>query len=552
MSDEITQVEGCEFTTDELQQFHRYFKHDWTAAGLGSAPVSERIRHFVDTVDSSIDRNRLQEWLRTMGIVDETEMSEQARLYERFEQFDFAAAAGFNQMLADVYATNDISKHEIDERMDRAKAQYYSANVEPLSYSEYKEYKVANAPKPVCPYQDLWDLKGADKESADTDKFASVKTIDIARLLDPDNMDVLTVGAINRFHEAAKTAYDQKYFAVAVVNSRCSSPEPVFLPALDGSKDCSVTLKAAMRLQIELRNLNKAKPLVFFANGIVDASTLGILMSTIDIVTSEMFCVSVGPVSQSSQMFPLTALYDWAHLSDHQFKVAKGTAEYILCNPDLVLRSAEWSALGLGMGFVSHRKFASGMEQILLAASCPPPHTRDALRKACAVESVYSGPSKISVWEEEIAKYFAPLADGSKSVSDLIGELQAIEKPWAGKYLRFANTPAANDVVEARIAGIQAVRELEYSQALAFELSAVIAWSAGTVKASELFDIDSIPVLSDLLSDNTDVNSNAQYGGTLQNEVAGECPFAKMYRKNPEKFKHVNLKSIADHHSLNL
>ncbi|KAJ2168629.1 hypothetical protein IW145_000795 [Coemansia sp. RSA 521] len=550
MSNEITQVKGCEFTTDELQRFHHYYKYDWAAAGLVSAPVGKRIQHFVETVDPGIDSNRLQEWLHTMGIVDESEKSEQARLYERFENFDFAAAVGFNQMLADVYATDDVSKHGVGERMDQAKAQYYSDNIEPLVYSEYKEYKEVNAPKPVCPYQDLWDPKGADKESADTNKFANVRTIDIAKLLDPDNVDVLTIGAINLFIDAAKTAYDQKYFAVAVVNSRCNGPEPMFLPALSSTGDCPATLKAAMRLQIELRNLNKTKPLVFFANGVVDTSTLGILMSTVDIVTSEMFCVSIGSVSQSSQKFPLSALYDWAHLSNHQAKVSKGTAEYIMCSPDLVLRSAEWSTLGLGIGFVSHRKFASGMEQILLAASCPPPHTRDALRKACAVESVYSGPSKINVWEQEISKYFAPLADG-KTVLELADELRAVKAPWAEKYVVFANAKESNNVAKARVAGMQRVRGMEYSQALALELSAAIAWTAGTTEETKLFSRN-IPSLSDLLSENTHATPEPQRNGALQSEVAGECPFAKMYRKNPERFKHVNLGSIADHHSLDL
>ncbi|KAJ2308675.1 hypothetical protein IWW55_000304 [Coemansia sp. RSA 2706] len=550
MSSEIAQVEGCEFTTDELQLFHRYYKYDWQSAGLAAAPVSQRIQHFVAAVDPAADSQRLRDWLRTMGIVDESEKTAQAKLYDRFERYDFAAASGFNQKLADVYDTEDVTRYGIGERMERAKAQYYNDHVEPLDYDEYKAYMVVNAPKPVCPYQDMWDLKGVDKESADTDKFANVKTIDIAQLLDAGSTDVLTLSAINRFLDAAKSAYDDRYFAVAVVNSRCSGPEPMFLPALDSPDDCSEILKAAMRLRIELRNLNRAKPVVFFANGVVDASTLGILLSTPDIITSEMFCVSVSPTNKSAQAFPLTALYDWAHLASGQSKVAEGTAEYILCHPELVLRSAEWMALELGTGFVSHRKFASGMEQVLLAASCPPPHTRDALRKACAIESVYAGPSKISVWEQEVHRYFAPLAGGEKSLAELVSELQQLDTPWTGKYLAFVNAPRANAVAEARVAGMRVVRGLEYSQALALELLASIAWSKGTREPSKLFGNDKAPKLADILMETTgSVDANS---GALQSEVPGECPFAKMYRKNPDRFKHVDLKSISDHRSLNL
>ncbi|KAI9475263.1 hypothetical protein LPJ79_000581 [Coemansia sp. RSA 1821] len=542
MSSQIAQVEGCEFSTEELQLFHRYYKYDWTAHGLESASVNQRIDHFVSAVDLPVDTARLRSWLRTMGIIDESEKSDEAKLYDRFEQYDFAAAPGFNQMLAHVYDTSDVTKYAIDERMDRAKAQYYNDHVEPLEYEKYREFKIVNAPKPVCPYQDLWDSKGTDKEAADTLKFANVKTIDIAEFLGSQTDQVLTVDVVNRMLDAVKLAYDQKYFAVALVNSQCSRPEPMFLPALDKSPENSTELlKAAMRLRIELQNLNKTKPVIIFANGMVDASALGLLLCSIDIVTSEMFCVSCSPTQAT---YPFISLYDWACLSDRQSKVAKGTAEYILCNPHLVLRSAEWNALDLGIGFVSHRKFATSMEKILMAASCPPPHTRDALRKACAVESMYPGPSKINVWANEIQKFFAPLAEGKITLLDLTSQLQKVEQPWAGKYLAFANTQKSMDIANARVSGMQAARSLQYSQALAMELSASIMWSQGVTDPDVLFS--SPPLLTTLLDIESIKASNTH------KEVSGECPFARMYRKNPERFKNVDLKSIADHRSLNL
>ncbi|KAJ1721630.1 hypothetical protein LPJ61_006018 [Coemansia biformis] len=328
---------------------------------MDTASLPERIQHFASSVDADTDCARLQAWLRTMGIVDDREKTDAARLYGRFEQYDFAAAPGFNQLLTDVYVSNDVSRYGIGERMDLAKAKYYNQHVEPLDYAEYRVFKESAAPRPVCPYQHLWESSGAAKEQPETAKFASVKTIDIANLGVDGCAGLLTLATIGRIRDSVREAYDDKYHAVAIVNSSCSDsmgPEPVFLPALDASGDIGAILRAAARLQIDLRSLNKVKPLIMFANGAVDASALGILFSTSDLVASEMFAVNVAPGSQSSRTFPFAALYDWAHLSDDSSRTEPGTAEYILSNPDLVLRSSEWMPLGLDIGFVAHRKFA--------------------------------------------------------------------------------------------------------------------------------------------------------------------------------------------------
>ncbi|KAJ2081834.1 hypothetical protein H4R24_002041 [Coemansia sp. RSA 988] len=391
MSAKITYVDGCTFSTVELQQFHNYYKFDWQAVDLDNATFSERIDYFTSKVDQTIDSGRLREWLRTMGIVDERDKSEEARRYERFEQYDYGSAPGFNQLLGDVYKGNDVNKHAIDERMERAKAKYYGQHVEPLDYDEYKRFKEENVPKAVCPYQHLWENDGADKEAAQMDKFTNVKTIDIGAVLGKDGL--LTTSAMNGILDLIREAHDERYYAAAMVNSRSSIDSEAhaaeFLPMLSVSgSNVEEVLRIGAQVQIELRRLNKAKPLMIFADGTVDPSTAGILLSTVDIVLSERFAVKAGPGNASSQAFPLAALYDWAHLSEHhQAKTPAGAAEYILCNPSLVLHSSEWMGLGLASGFVGQRKYAAAVERIMLAASCPPPHTRDALRKACVVEA---------------------------------------------------------------------------------------------------------------------------------------------------------------------
>ncbi|KAJ2769387.1 hypothetical protein IWQ56_002570 [Coemansia nantahalensis] len=557
MNSDITNVEGCAFTTEELQRFHRFYKLDWDEAGLAAAPLPERIRHFVSSIDPDTDSTRLQAWLRTMGIIDEGEKSDAAKLYEQFEQFDFASAPGFSQRLADVYGSDDVSKHGIGERMDMAKAAYYNEHVAPLDYAAYKQFKESSAPRPVCPYQHLWDAGGTDKEQPDTAKFAHVMTIDIGESCAAG----LTLAAINGLRRSVKEACQEKYYAAAVINSSCNDPanaKPVFLPALDASGDAAAALRAAVQLAIDLRTLNGTKPLLMLANGTVDASALGILLSTSDVVTSEMFAIDVAPNSESSRTFPFVALCDWARLSSGRARAEPGTAEYILTSPDLVLRSSEWMPLGLEIGFVAHRRFAAAVESILLAASCPPPHTRDALRKACAVESAYPGPSKISAWTHEIRQHFSPLVDTDLQLDELYDELARIDTPWARRHRSVVGDAAAKAVAGARIAGLQAMRGLEYSQALALELAASIAWTQGESATDQLFHSAGTQSLAEVLLAGTDEcpgTSQAPEEPAADAEVASvpdECPFARMYRKNPSQFAHIDLQSITKHRSLNL
>ncbi|KAJ2710224.1 hypothetical protein H4R19_003854 [Coemansia spiralis] len=557
MSCEITSVDGCAFSADELRCFHRFYKLDWAAAGLGSAPLSERIQHFASSVEPDTNCARLQAWLRTMGIVDDNEASDAARLYKQFEQFDFAAALGFNQRLADVYGSDDVSKHGIDERMGMAKAAYYNEHVAPLDYAAYTRFKESSAPQPVCPYQHLWDAGSADQEQADTAKFARIKTIDIGE----SGAAGLTLATIDRLRHSVKEACQDEYYAAAIVNSSCSNSanaKSVFLPALDTSGDVAAVLRAAAQLRIDLRVLNGTKPLIMLVNGTVDASAQGILFSTSDLVTSEMFAVDVMPGSPAARLFPFAALADWARLSGGQARAEPGTAEYILSSPDMVLRSSELIPLGLGIGLVAHRQFATAVESIMLAASCPPPHTRDALRKACAVESAYPGPSKIGAWGREISQHFAPLAGSDRQISELYDQLAHVDKPWARKLLSVADDTCAKAVVHARIAGLQAMCGLDYSQALALELAASIAWARGETAADKLFSNDGALSLAEVLSVDAGDCSDALPASEDVRASVGEaaipsqCPFARMYRENPDRFKHVDLQAIAIHRSLDL
>ncbi|KAJ2743610.1 hypothetical protein GGI20_003616 [Coemansia sp. BCRC 34301] len=551
---EISQVDGCDFSTKELQRFHAYYKYPWSSVSMGAATLSQRIEYFAANVDSAIDAQRLRGWLRTMGAGDSSEKSQADLLYDRFEAYDFAHAPGFNSLLAEVYSTDRVSKHELDTRMELAKATYYSEHVEPLDYGEYCAHREATAPKPVCPYQHLWDAGKSGSESGG-EALANVWTVDLADFLDQPTGSTggeeLTLAAVGRIHDAIRqAAYDEKYYAIAIVNRNCSITEGEhvrpFLPSLEAAtvERRRVALGALLRLQIELRQLSQAKPVVIFANGPVDASTVGVVLSTPDVVTTDRFRVSVAPTHASVQAFPLAALYDWCARLEQP-----GTAEYIACHPDLVLRSSEWAALGLGQGFVAHRHLGSSIGRILLAASCPPPSTRDALRKAYIAESVYPGPSKIGVWQPEIARYFAPLARGTVSLDDVVQNLRALDRPWANKYLaHFSDSSSVGDVemtrvARLRVAALQAGRPLEYSQVLAMEFAVTKAWALdSSAPPDELVKSPVDASLSEILNGSRPVTA----------DIPDECPFAKMYRKNPDRFRHMDLQQIAKHRSVNL
>ncbi|KAI8322228.1 hypothetical protein GQ54DRAFT_297473 [Martensiomyces pterosporus] len=551
MEPQITQVDGCTFTTAELQQFHKYYKFDWQAAGLGSASVSARIEHFTTQTDVSTDAQRLRDWLRTMNITDDSEKSDEEKLYDRFEQYDFTTAPGFNELLSEVYATNNVSKYELDGRMEQAKARYYSEKVEHLDYRRYNEFKEANRPKPVCPYQHLWDT-GADNRPANTRNFANVKLVDLADFLDAAPSSVLSAEIIGRIHEDVVEAYSERYFAIAIVRGDCQAEidsEPVFLPSLD-TENRSKALRALIKLQIELRKLNRTKPVVIFASGSVDPSAVGLLLSTAELITTELFSITPGPAHKSAAQFPVPALFDWAHLSD-QGRVDAGTAEYLLCHPELVLRSSEWAALGLSHGFVAHRNLDKATERILMAASCPPPHTRDALRKSYVVESAYPGPSKVSVWRREIEQFFRPLAEGSATIEGLVDELNKVDKPWAKKYLAFTAKSSTKDLAKLRVAALRTARSLELSQALALEYSATDSWSKGEASVDKLLAATT-PISAVLAEEQPDAAADALKANPLEVEIPGECPFAQMYRKNPDRFKHVDLQAIASHRPLQL
>ncbi|KAJ1814411.1 hypothetical protein LPJ60_006047 [Coemansia sp. RSA 2675] len=462
-------------------------------------------------------------------------------LYSRFEAYDFAHAPGFNKLLAQVYGTDEVSKYELDMRMEQAKARYFNEHVEPLSYDEYRAFKEAKAPKPVCPYQHLWDHR--DEGPTSGKQLDSVYVVDLAdHLGQPTDEELLTLEAVSRIHDAIRqSAYDEKYHAVAIVNSNCTAEDSsrLFLPRLEAAtvERQQEALGALLRLQVELRQLGQSKPVVIFASGPVDASAIGVVLSTADIVTTDKFSVLLAP---SAQTFPLAALYDWSTCLE-----CPGTAEFIACHPDLVLRSSEWAGLGLGQGFVAHRHLAGAMDRILLAASCPPPSTRDALRKAYMAESVYPGPSKISVWRPEIERYFAPMARGG-SLDELIEALRELDLAWTKRYLALVDERSWQRVARLRIAAMRKARNMEYSQVLAMEFAATNAWAKDpSASVEELVNGPVDDSLSEILSGSKPASADAV-------DIPEECPFAQMYRKNPERFKHIDLQQIAKHRSVDL
>ncbi|KAJ2857187.1 hypothetical protein J3B02_001163 [Coemansia erecta] len=561
MDKQISQVDGCDFTTEELQQFHRYYKYTWPEH-LTNSPLASKIKHFA-LEEPTVDTARLCRWLRTMGIQDEDEQTAEQQLYSRFESFDFTTAPGFNEFLTKVYlpTTGKTSKHDIEERMERAKIEYYNERVEKIDYDEYKRFKEQTKPKPVCPYQHLWEK---EKEgTANNSQFEHVRVIDLADYLD----DNLTANALDRINGEVEEAEDPRYYALAIIRTlkKDSDENVVFLPALDNKtpEQTLAALRSCLRLEIALRKLNATKPVVVFANGSVDPTALGLMRATTETVLSDNF--SLEP---AAAQFP-TAIFSWAHIAREE-EVSLGTAEYVLCHPNTVLRGSEWQgALGLGRGFIGHRNFAKATERILLAASCPPPLTRSALRQACLVESAYPGPCKISVWKQEIAQYFALLAQDNagdanngttvtafEQLSDLLKDLKDTGKPWADRYAEFAESAEQMKKRAIWVAALQAARKMEYSQALALEYSIAKAILSGDFdsaeSASELVHKSACngPSIADILSISEPVSDSEP--NALQVEIPGECPFAKMYRKNPERFRHIDLKSISDHRPLNL
>ncbi|KAJ2332709.1 hypothetical protein GGH91_006105, partial [Coemansia sp. RSA 2671] len=207
----ISQVEGCSFSAEELQRFHTYYT--WSSTDLDHATVDERIDYFAKNIDPSIDVQRLRAWLATMDAHSQPPSDE---LYSRFEAYDFAHAPGFNKLLAQVYGTDEVSKYELDMRMEQAKARYFNEHVEPLSYDEYRAFKEAKAPKPVCPYQHLWDHR--DEGPTSGKQLDSVYVVDLAdHLGQPTDEELLTLEAVSRIHDAIRqSAYDEKYHAVAI------------------------------------------------------------------------------------------------------------------------------------------------------------------------------------------------------------------------------------------------------------------------------------------------------------------------------------------------
>ncbi|KAJ2380141.1 hypothetical protein GGI23_007846, partial [Coemansia sp. RSA 2559] len=322
---------------------------------------------------------------------------------------------------------------------------------------------------------------------------------------------------------AVVEAHSPAYYAAALVSSAAADDaEAAFLPRL-AHTNVPQTMRAYVRLQVALRRLNQAKPLVVFASGRVDASALGIILTTVDVITTERFSVSMGPTAASAHTFPLAGLHDWAHLAQ-----PCGTAEYVLCNTKLELHSSEWAALGLGNGVVAHRHLAAAMHRILLAASCPPPHTRDALRKAYVVESAYPGPSRIGVWAAEIARHFAPLASAATSVDDVAAELAKVQAPWAAQF-------AFDSVAALRVAALRKARAMPYSTALALELGATVAWAGGERS------VETLLAAADPASVAEIVEGSTAAGEKPDKAIPAECPFAQMYRENPDRFKNVDL-----------
>ncbi|KAI7821484.1 hypothetical protein BX661DRAFT_188396 [Kickxella alabastrina] len=489
----ITQVDGCDFTSSELEQFHAFCKYPWSTHSLSDASLEEKLTHYTKHhPDASL--SRLQQWL-------ESTQNPQAQLYER------------------------------------AKVEYYNG-IEQMDYGEYVEYKESTAPKAQCPYQHLWQNdqephqqpeRGGPREGVGFDRFFD---------------SPVTADAMDKLARAVGEAgQDSGCHAVAVLSSSSSG---VFLPALDSGDLVTArrTLRARLRLEIALRQLNAEKPLVIFANGSVHPSAFSLLQTTRETILSEDLSLPC-------------ALYNWAHLSD---AVAPGTAEYALGHRALTIRGGEWQGeLSQGCGFVGRRNWERSKSRILLAASCPPPHTRNALRQACLVESQYPGPCRIGVWKKEILQYFAPLIRASSpegstyGAGELIRELEKADKPWARKYVEFGQAVDGRRQWELWVVALRAARDMEYSQALALEYNLADAlWDsadAGEIACAEQLVRRAAngPSLSEILGSADSAPNNTQ--AAVVADIPAECPFARMYRQDPSRFAHIDLGALSLHHA---
>ncbi|KAJ2494847.1 hypothetical protein IWW47_004384 [Coemansia sp. RSA 2052] len=78
------------------------------------------------------------------------------------------------------------------------------------------------------------------------------------------------------------------------------------------------------------------------------------------------------------------------------------------------------------------------------------------------------------------------------------------------------------------------------------EFAVTNAWALdSSVPAEELIASPVDASLSEILN-------GSRSPGTAASDIPDECPFAKMYRKNPDRFKHIDLQQIAKHRSVNL
>lgn len=315
---------------------------------------------------------------------------------------------------------------------------YNNSRIEKVNLVEYFTWKAKNETnKPSCPFANLWQNKSigpVDQINAPSFIVTEKKGPLIVTLSSPKSRNIFSVGRLQDLESALKDGVnDSKVTSLFITATVADSSHPDDSKQRIETKDTKIlscglaydqTSKLVSGSELRQASLNKLadtyyklahdlieskKLTVTFSNGQIplDSVYLTLCLGFMRVITEHALLIFTLELSHAP--IPPLLLLAMARTRTKETKpLPDGMELYLaLAAPEYSkLRGPELLRLGLADVFVPEAKLSDAFTTAKNMAVCPPPDTTASVQLALAIHHTYSGPNRLSVWEEQIKIVF--------------------------------------------------------------------------------------------------------------------------------------------------
>ncbi|KAI7893470.1 uncharacterized protein EV154DRAFT_501292 [Mucor mucedo] len=407
--------------------------------------------------------------------LDEKLGKQKEELYHRLQDYDYDQDEDYKTGLPNIIrgwlkeqSSGLWDKERLELEFEKAKAFYYVSRVEKVNLVEYFAWKAKNETnKPSCPFANLWQNKSigpVDQINAPSFIVTEKRGPLIVTLSSPKSRNIFSVGRLQDLESALKDGVnDQQVTSLFITATVADSSGPDESNQRIETKDTKIlscglaydqTSKLVSGSELRQASLQKLadiyytvahdlienkKLTVTFSNGQIplNAVYLTLCLGFMRVITEHTLLIFT--IELSHAPIPPLLLLAMARARTKGTKpLPAGMELYLaLAAPEYAkLRGPEILRLGLADVFVPEAKLSDAFTTAKNMAVCPPPDTTASIQLALAIHHTYSGPNRLSVWEEHIENVFG----AATSFDDLQQRLELLGNQWSRNILNHWKT----------------------------------------------------------------------------------------------------------------